>query len=89
MTANASDPTAPPVLLSAGDPDQGALATGKATLVLGGEPVAFELTVPAGPVAVEDILPIFQGLSSLLAQRATAKAAAAGRPGAGRAGWRG
>lgn len=74
------------VSLSAGDPDQGALATGKATLVLGGEPVAFELTVPSGPVAVEDILPIFQGLSSLLAERAAAKAAAAGRPVSCRAG---
>ncbi|WP_340643796.1 YkgJ family cysteine cluster protein [Phenylobacterium sp.] len=79
MTTQDKYPPMAPVRLSAGDPDQGPLATGAATLVLGGEPVAFELTVPAGPVAVEDVLPIFQGLSSLLAARAAAKATAAGR----------
>lgn len=74
------DPENDPVVrLSAGDPADGPLATGAATLVIGGEPIAFELTVPAGPVAVDDILPVFQGLSSLLAQRATAKAVADGR----------
>jgi len=65
--------------LSAGGPEQGPQVTGKATLVIGGEPVAFELTVPAGPVAVEDVLPILQGLSSLFAQRAAARAETAGR----------
>jgi Fe-S-cluster containining protein len=73
------DGSAPVMRLSAGDPARGALATGKATLVMGGEPVAFELTVPAGPVAVEDVLPIFQGLGSLFAERARARAAAEGR----------
>lgn len=65
--------------LSAGDPKLGPRATGQATLVIGGEPVLFELTVPAGPVAVEDVLPVFQGLSSLFAQRAAARAETAGR----------
>lgn len=86
MTADDTRQTTPPVRLSAGDAVPGELAIGTATLVLGGEPVDFELTVPAGPVAVEDILPIFHGLSSLLAQRAAAKATAAGRPVSCRAG---
>ncbi|MDP1632744.1 MAG: YkgJ family cysteine cluster protein [Caulobacter sp.] len=86
MSSPASPSPGPAVRLSAGDPDQGPLATGAVTLVLGGEAVDFELTVPAGPVAVEDLLPVFQGLSSLLAQRATARAAAQGRAVSCRAG---
>ena len=45
-----------------------------------------EMTVPAGPVAVEDVLPVLQGLSSLFAARATAQAAAEGRAVSCRAG---
>lgn len=67
-----------PVRLSAGDPAQGALSTGRVTLVLGGEAVDFELTVPAGPASIEDLLPIFHGLSDLMGDRAIARAAASG-----------
>ena len=91
MDNRADDPArpagaAPIVRLSAGDPAHGPLAAGKVTLVIGGEPVAFELTAPAGPVAVEDVLPILQGLSSLLAERAATRAAAEGRAVSCRAG---
>ncbi|MDP1737014.1 MAG: YkgJ family cysteine cluster protein [Caulobacter sp.] len=83
----ATPDSAPPAeRLSAGDPAQGPLAAGKVTLVMGGEPVAFELTVPAGPVAVEEVLPIFQGLSSLFAERAATRAALEGRTVSCRAG---
>lgn len=68
-----------PIRLSAGDPALGALSTGRVTLVLGGEAVDFELTVPAGRASIEDLLPIFHGLSDLMGDRAMARAAAAGQ----------
>jgi Fe-S-cluster containining protein len=74
------------VALRAGDPDSEHLSTGQVVLVLGGEPVRFELTVPAGPAAVEDVLPVLQGLSSFLAERAAARAGADGRTVSCRAG---
>ena len=77
MTSGDTHPT--PVRLSAGDPGRDALVTGKAVLVIGGEPVDFELTVPSGPVAVEDVLPVIHGLSSLFAGRAAALAQAQGK----------
>lgn len=86
LDEDSPEPDVGAIRLSAGDPALGPLATGKATLVMGGEPVAFELTVPAGPVAVEDVLPIFHGLASLFAERAAAKAAAEGRAVSCRAG---
>jgi len=67
------------VRLSAIPPDGGATAVGRVTLEVGGEQVPVEMTVPAGPVAVEDVLPILHGLSSLFATRATARAEADGR----------
>lgn len=76
----------PPVRLQAGDPRTHALAAGKATLMIGGEPVELELVAPAGPVEVEAVLPILQGLSSLFATRAEAKAAGEGRTVSCRAG---
>lgn len=75
----APSPGIAPVRLSTDDTSDGPLATGAATLVLSGEPVAFELTVPAGPTTVEAVLPVVQGLSSLLAGRAAARSAAEGR----------
>ncbi len=68
-----------PLRLSAGDPQTQALAAGKVVLVLGGEPTPVELTVPAGPVSTQDILPVLQGLSQYLAETGAAKATAAGR----------
>jgi Fe-S-cluster containining protein len=67
------------VRLSAGGPDE-PLRTGHVELVVGGERLPLELRVPAGPVTVEKLLPILHGLSSLFADRAVARADAAGRP---------
>lgn len=65
--------------LQAGDPSRDALIVGKVVLVVSGEPVTLELTVPQGPVAFEDTLPILQGLTDLMAERGIAKVEAAGR----------
>lgn len=67
------------VRLSADLSARGATATGRVVLEVGGERIPVEMTVPAGPVAVEDVLPILHGLSSLFATRATARAEADGR----------
>ena len=74
------------VRISAGDPQREVLSTGQLVLVLSDEPVRLELTVPSGPVAVKDVLPIFQGLSSLMAERATARIEAEGKAVSCRAG---
>jgi Fe-S-cluster containining protein len=86
MDSEEGDGAGAAVQLRAGDPDRETLSTGHVVLVLGGEPVRFELTVPAGLAAVEDVLPIFHGLSSFLAERATARAEADGRAVSCRAG---
>lgn len=70
---------APPV-------DGGAVVTGRVALAIGAARIPVEMTVPAGPVAVEDVLPIVQGLSSLFAGRATVQAEAEGRAVSCRAG---
>lgn len=70
---------APPV-------DGGTVVTGRVTLAIGTARIPVEMTVPAGPVAVEDVLPIVQGLSSLFAGRATMQAEAEGRAVSCRAG---
>jgi Fe-S-cluster containining protein len=76
-----------PVLhLSASPPDGAPTASGRVVLQVGGEQIPVEMTVPAGLVAVEDVLPIVQGLSSLFAARATAQAEAGGRTVSCRAG---
>lgn len=69
----------PRLCLTAGDPDLQTLIVGKVTLVLGGEPVPVELTVPSGPVSEQDLLPVLQGLSSHLAERGAARAEGQGR----------
>lgn len=74
-----------PVRLSAGTPGD-RLQTGQVVLVVGGERVSLELTVPTGPASIENVLPILRGLSSLFAERATARLAAAGREVSCRAG---
>lgn len=73
-------PDPDPVLhLSASPPDGALTATGRMVLEVGSDQIPVEMTVPAGPVAVEDVLPIVQGLSSLFAARATARAEATGQ----------
>lgn len=72
--------------LSASPPDGRATTTGRVTLAIGAARIPVEMTVPAGPVAVEDVLPVLQGLSSLFATRATAQAEAEGRKVSCRAG---
>jgi Fe-S-cluster containining protein len=71
--------------LSAGGSNE-PLRTGRVVLVVGGEQLPLELRVPGGPVTVETLLPILRGLSSLFADRAAARAEAAGRPISCRAG---
>lgn len=67
------------VRLCAGDPERETLIAGRVSVVISGEPVEVELVVPAGKVAVEAVLPIFQGLSNLFVDRAVARAEAEGR----------
>ena len=75
----------PVVRLSAGVPGE-PTRHGRVVLVVGGERLPLDLTVPAGPVTMEALLPILRGLSSLFADRAAARAEAAGRPISCRAG---
>jgi len=67
-----------PVRLSADVPGK-AQTTGQVVLNIGGERLPLALTVPAGSVTVEQLLPILRGLSSLFAERATNQAGAEGR----------
>lgn len=69
----------PAVRLSAGDPERDVLITGRVVLVVGDEPIEIELVVPDGLVAVEETLPVLQGLTDLFVARGVAKAEAAGR----------
>lgn len=80
------DVPAPVVHLSAPPIDGGAAAVGRVTLAIGEVRIPVEMTVPTGLVAVEDVLPIVQGLSSLFAERATVQAKADGRAVSCRAG---
>ncbi|MDI1328154.1 MAG: YkgJ family cysteine cluster protein [Brevundimonas sp.] len=72
--------------LSAASSEGEATATGRVVLEVGGERISVEMTVPAGLVTVEDVLPIVHGLSSLFATRATARVAAEGQEVSCRAG---
>lgn len=67
------------VRLSAAPAGGRATAVGRVMLKIGAERIPVEMTVPAGFVAVEEVLPIVHGLSSLFATRATARAEADGR----------
>ena len=67
------------VRLSAVPTDGRGTATGRVVLAVGEERISVEMTVPAGPVAVEDVLPILHGLSSLFATRATSRVEGEGR----------
>ena len=76
---------APVVRLSAVTPGE-AQQTGRVVLVVGGERLPLELTVPTGPVTIEKLLPILRGLSSLFSARGAVRSEAAGRPISCRAG---
>lgn len=65
--------------LTAGDPAREEVIEGRVTLAVEGEAVEVALSVPAGVVAVERLLPLFQGLANFLVDRAEAKALAEGR----------
>jgi Fe-S-cluster containining protein len=86
LTDERATPADAVVRLSAGDPEREALAAGRVSVVISGEPVEVQLVVQAGPVAVEQVLPIFQGLSNLFVDRAVARAEAEGRTVSCRAG---
>jgi len=73
------------VRLSAGMPGE-AQRTGQVVLVVGGERLPLEFTVPARPVTIEQLLPILRGLSSLFSARGAVRSEAAGRPISCRAG---
>jgi len=67
---------APPRL---GGPGGGDSLTGRFAIEADGETIAVEVTVPAGPCRLQDLLPVFNDLSDLLANRAAARARASGR----------
>jgi Fe-S-cluster containining protein len=77
MAHNARQPL-PVIRLSAG-PDAGERVTGRIQLRIDGESVAFEVTVPAGPTPLGELLPVFQGLTNAVVDRAVAKAEASGK----------
>lgn len=72
-----------PLRLDAGDRTGAPAIRGRAELQLAGEAVEVELTVPAGPVGLDDLLPVFQGLTDFLAERASAGRAISCGPGCG------
>ncbi|MFI4974318.1 MAG: YkgJ family cysteine cluster protein [Caulobacterales bacterium] len=74
------------VRLAAGSPDREALIAGRVVVVIDDEPVELELIVQAEPVSMDEVLPIFQGLSDLFVARGVAKAEAEGRTVSCRAG---
>jgi Fe-S-cluster containining protein len=56
----------------------GATVTARIQLVIGSQPVQLDVTVPKGPCRLQDLLPVFQGLASLVAQIGEQKAQEAG-----------
>jgi Fe-S-cluster containining protein len=62
------------------------MITGEVTVILGDEKMAVTVTVPAGPAPMSDLLPLFNRLSSTLAERGAARDAERGRTVSCRAG---
>lgn len=56
-----------------------AVVTGTIAMTVGGELMTLELTVPAGPCATEDLLPVLQGLTTLFVERGVARVEALGK----------
>lgn len=71
---------------TAGRPDLGPPVTGTVQLAIGGTPVSFEMTVPAGPASVGDLLPVFRSVTNAVVDVAEAAVARAGRAVSCRAG---
>lgn len=67
------------IRLSAEEPLAKTQIVGQLVLMLAGEPVTLELTVPDEPMTVEGALPILQGLSDLFTDRAVARSEREGR----------
>ncbi|WP_425230074.1 YkgJ family cysteine cluster protein [Sphingomonas sp.] len=55
------------------------LVTATVDLTAGGEPLRLSITIPAGRVTAEDLLPVLQELSSLFSRRGEAAVARAGK----------
>lgn len=72
-----------PLRLDASGRTGSTVIRGRTELQLAGEAVEVELTVPAGTVSLDDLLPVFQGLTDFLAERASAGRAISCGPGCG------
>lgn len=66
--------------LTAADPQREPVTQGRVVLRIAGEPVELLLTVPEGKVGLDRLLPILQGLTNHITDRAEAAEAAQGRP---------
>ncbi len=72
--------TAPrPLTLAAPVADGAAAMSGTVTVRVGGETLSVSVTVPADPVPLAALLPVFQGLADNVVATAAARTAAAGR----------
>jgi Fe-S-cluster containining protein len=58
--------------------EAGATVTARIQLVIGGQPVQLDVTVPKGMCRLQDLLPVFQSLASLVARIGEQKAHEAG-----------
>jgi Fe-S-cluster containining protein len=54
--------------------------TGHVGLELDGSLIEFDVDMPGGPLAVDDLVPLFQGLSSMVVEAAERRTKDAGRP---------
>jgi Fe-S-cluster containining protein len=73
-------PTRPVVRLDATGPERGAArATASLQVAIGGQPVHLQITVPAGPAPVRDLLPVFQGIADIVASVAEQRAEEGGQ----------
>ena len=65
--------------LAAGTDRPGPTITGQVTLKIEDEPAAFEITIPAGNLAPDDLLPVFQGITDVMVARAEARVRSGGK----------
>ena len=65
--------------LAAGTDRPGPKITGQVTLKIEGEPAAFEITIPAGNIRPDDLLPVFQGITDVMVARAEARVRSGGQ----------
>ncbi|GAB4118687.1 MAG: hypothetical protein Kow00104_00600 [Rhodothalassiaceae bacterium] len=83
---SAGDGTMTRQILSAVPEDDAEAIIGRFELQIGTTRIPVEARVPAGAVRTRDLLPLLGGLADLFADRAAARACAAGRPPSCRAG---